>query len=83
MRLNSIQKGQTMFDDANGLDNIIVQKFGEISIAPTTDALRRKSALLPRRRRRIVRRRGQYTLVRAAAVAVDSWERQRHSAQRR
>ena len=45
MRLNSIQKGQTMFDDANGLDNIIVQKFGEISIAPTTDALRRKSAL--------------------------------------
>ena len=43
-------KGQTMFDDANGLDNIIVQKFGEISIAPTTDALRRKSALPAKRR---------------------------------
>ena len=43
MRLNSIQKGLTMFDDPR--DNLIVQKFGEISIAPTTDALRRKSTL--------------------------------------
>lgn len=45
MRLTSIQKGQTMFDDGSSLDNLIVQKFGEISIAPTTDALRRKSTL--------------------------------------